>query len=62
MKVMSLPRPGTDPAHPEQQPRTWKIVFDEFDSYFSALMAERRTHTATWANQDSVQGSFAVAR
>lgn len=37
-----LCRPGTDPSHPEQQPRTWKIVFDEFDEYFSALMAERR--------------------
>ena len=37
-----LCRPGTDAAHPEQQPRTWKIVFDEFDAYFSALMDERR--------------------
>ncbi|MEQ8231659.1 MAG: cytochrome P450 [Gammaproteobacteria bacterium] len=37
-----LCRPGTDPAHPEQQPKTWKIVFDEFDEYFSALIAERR--------------------
>lgn len=37
-----LCRPGTDPKHPEQQPRTWKIVFDEFDSYFSDLIAKRR--------------------
>ena len=37
-----LCRPGTDAAHPEQQPRTWKIVFDEFDAYFSALTALRR--------------------
>lgn len=37
-----LCRPGTDPSHPEQQPRTWKIVFDEFDEYFSALIAARR--------------------
>jgi cytochrome P450 len=37
-----LCRPGTDPAHPEQQPRTWKIVFDEFDAYYSDLIAERR--------------------
>ncbi|MEQ8663278.1 MAG: cytochrome P450, partial [Gammaproteobacteria bacterium] len=37
-----LCRPGTDPAHPEQQPKTWKIVFDEFDAYFSALSEERR--------------------
>ena len=31
-----------DPVHPEQQPRTWQIVFDEFDSYFTELMAQRR--------------------
>lgn len=37
-----LCRPGTDPAHPEQQPRTWKIVFDEFDAYYSALIEARR--------------------
>jgi len=37
-----LCRPGTDPAHPEQQPKTWKIVFDEFDEYFSALIEQRR--------------------
>ena len=37
-----LCRPGTDAAHPEQQPRTWKIVFDEFDGYFSELIALRR--------------------
>ena len=37
-----LCRPGTDPAHPEQQPKTWKIVFDEFDEYFSALIERRR--------------------
>lgn len=37
-----LCRPGTDPAHPEQQPRTWKIVLDEFDAYFSELIAARR--------------------
>jgi len=37
-----LCRPGTDPAHPEQQPRTWKIVLDEFDDYYSALLEARR--------------------
>jgi cytochrome P450 len=37
-----LCRPGTDPAHPEQQPRTWKIVLDEFDEYYSALLERRR--------------------
>lgn len=37
-----LCRPGTDPANPEQQPMTWKIVFDAFDEYFSALIEERR--------------------
>lgn len=37
-----LCRPGTDPAHPEQQPRTWKIVLDEFDEYYSALLDARR--------------------
>ncbi|MGR9091401.1 MAG: cytochrome P450 [Gammaproteobacteria bacterium] len=37
-----LCRPGTDPAHPEQQPNTWKIVMDEFDAYFSDLIEQRR--------------------
>lgn len=37
-----LCRPGTDPAHPEQQPNTWKIVMDEFDAYFSGLIEQRR--------------------
>ena len=37
-----LCRPGTDATHPEQQPRTWKVVFDEFDGYFSELIAQRR--------------------
>lgn len=37
-----LRRPGSDPSDPEQQVRTWKIVFDEFDEYFSTLIEERR--------------------
>jgi len=37
-----LCRPGTDPAHPEQQPKTWQIVMQEFDDYFSDLIARRR--------------------
>ncbi|MGR8919538.1 MAG: cytochrome P450 [Gammaproteobacteria bacterium] len=37
-----LMRPGSDPADPEQQARTWKIVFDAFDVYFSALIEQRR--------------------
>ncbi len=37
-----LRRPGSNPASPVDQTTTWKIVFDEFDSYFSALMDERR--------------------
>ena len=38
-----LRRPGTDPLDPTHQARTWKMVFDEFNEYYSALMAERRT-------------------
>ncbi len=56
-----LCRPGTDPAHPEQQPRTWKIVFDEFDSYFSALIEARqrepRDDLATILANADIQGS-----
>lgn len=37
-----LRRPGSDPTNPEQQARTWKIVLDEFDTYFSQLIEERR--------------------
>ena len=37
-----LCRPGTDLSNPAEQPRTWKLVFDEFDEYFSAVMAARR--------------------
>ncbi len=37
-----LRRPGSDPSDPEQQVRTWKIVFDEFDAYFSRLIEARR--------------------
>ena len=55
-----LCRPGTDPSHPEQQPKTWKIVFDEFDEYFSALIAERRrapqSDLATLLAQAEVHG------
>ena len=55
-----LCRPGTDPSHPEQQPKTWKIVFDEFDEYFSALIAARRrapqSDLATLLAQAEVHG------
>ena len=37
-----LMRPGSNPSKPDGQPRTWKIVFDEFDNYFSSLIQERR--------------------
>ncbi|MEM7542827.1 MAG: cytochrome P450 [Pseudomonadota bacterium] len=37
-----LKRPGSDPSRPDEQPRTWKIVFDEFDKYFSKLIEQRR--------------------
>lgn len=37
-----LKRPGSDPRQPAEQPRTWKIVFDAFDEYFSALIEQRR--------------------
>ncbi len=37
-----LKRPGSDPTQPAEQPRTWKIVFDEFDAYFSDLIEQRR--------------------
>lgn len=35
-------RPGTDLSNPAEQPRTWKRVFDEFDEYFSTVLADRR--------------------
>lgn len=37
-----LMRPGSDPTKPDGQPRTWKIVFDAFDEYFSKLIEQRR--------------------
>jgi cytochrome P450 len=37
-----LCRPGADPTNPVDQATTWKMVFDEFDVYFSALMAARQ--------------------
>ncbi len=37
-----LMRPGSDPTQPDGQPRTWKIVLDEFDSYFSTLIEDRQ--------------------
>ena len=37
-----LKRPETNPADPTHQTRTWKIVFDEFNEYYSAVMADRR--------------------
>ena len=37
-----LKRPGADPRKPEEQQRTWKIVFDELDRYFSKLIEQRR--------------------
>jgi cytochrome P450 len=39
-----LRRPGTDPLDPTHQTRTWKIVFDEFNDYYSLLMADRRAN------------------
>ncbi len=37
-----LKRPGTNPMDPTHQTRTWKIVYDEFNDYYSALIAARR--------------------
>ncbi|MEQ9146500.1 MAG: cytochrome P450 [Parvibaculaceae bacterium] len=37
-----LMRPGSDPTDPAQQAQTWKIVFENFDDYFSRLIDERR--------------------
>ena len=37
-----LMRPGSDPTQADAQTRTWKIVFDEFDRYFSTLIENRR--------------------
>lgn len=37
-----LARPGTDPADPEQQAKSWKIIFDEFSEYYLDLMRARR--------------------
>jgi len=39
-----LRRPGTDPMNPTHQTVTWKTVFDEFNTYYSALMADRRAN------------------
>jgi cytochrome P450 len=38
-----LKRPGTDPTRPDEQPRSWKLIFDEYDEYFSDLIEQRRT-------------------
>lgn len=37
-----LGRPGCDPADPQQQARSWKLIFDEFSEYFLELTRERR--------------------
>lgn len=37
-----LARPGTDPDDPEQQARSWKVIFDEFSDYYLELVKERR--------------------
>ena len=37
-----LARPGTDPTDPEQQVRTWKLVFEEFSEYYLELVRQRR--------------------
>tara|TARA_R110001592_G_scaffold363396_2_gene687635 strand:+ start:52817 stop:54097 length:1281 start_codon:yes stop_codon:yes gene_type:complete len=37
-----LGRPDCDPLDPQQQARSWKLIFDEFSDYFLALTRERR--------------------
>ncbi len=37
-----LRRPGTDPLDPTHQAKTWKIVYDEFAAYATALFSDRR--------------------
>lgn len=37
-----LARPGSDPTDPEQQVRSWKMIFDEFSEYYLALIRDRR--------------------
>lgn len=62
-----LMRPGSDPGKADEQPRTWKIVFDEFDRYFSALIEARRREPADdlatlIANADIDGGPMAHSR
>ncbi|MEM8562860.1 MAG: cytochrome P450 [Pseudomonadota bacterium] len=37
-----LGRPDCNPMDPEQQARSWKMIFDEFSDYFLDLTSERR--------------------
>lgn len=37
-----LCRPGSDIANPEQQIKTWQIVYDEFKDYYDAVIKDRR--------------------
>ncbi|MEM1155737.1 MAG: cytochrome P450 [Pseudomonadota bacterium] len=39
-----LGRPDCNPMDPEQQARSWKMIFDEFSDYFLDLTSERRKH------------------
>lgn len=39
-----LGRPGSDPSDPEQQAKSWKIIFDEFSDYYLELVRDRRAN------------------
>jgi cytochrome P450 len=52
-----LKRPGTEPTDPTHQVRTWKIVYDEFGEYATALFNDRRAHP-----QDDLASVVANAR
>lgn len=38
-----LKRPGSDLTDPQEITRTWGIVFDEFEKYYTPVIADRRT-------------------
>lgn len=39
-----LHRPGADPSDPLEHTRTWKQVYDEFNSYYSEVIRDRAAH------------------
>lgn len=52
-----LARPGTDPSDPEQQAKSWKVIFEEFSDYYLELVRERRKNP-----QDDLASMIANAK